>query len=63
MTIIRSGELLRTVTPKRCTSSGNRGSAIETRFCTSTCAWSMFVPGLNTTLIASAPLPVDCDTT
>ena len=50
-TIIRSGELLRTVTPSRCTSSGSRGTATETRFCTSTCAWSMLVPGLNTTLI------------
>ena len=62
ITSIRSGDFLRTVTPMRCTSSGRRGIAIETRFCTSTCAWSMLVPGLNTTSIVSAPSPVDCDT-
>ena len=61
-TSIRSGEFLRTVTPMRCTSSGSRGKATETRFCTSTWAWSMLVPGLKTTLIDNAPSPVDCDT-
>ena len=62
ITIIRSGDFFFTVTPMRCTSSGRRGIAIETRFCTSTWAWSMLVPGLKTTLICSAPSPVDCDT-
>ena len=38
MTIIRSGELFAVVMPSRRTSSGRRGSAIETRFWTSTCA-------------------------
>jgi hypothetical protein len=60
-TIIRSGEALRTVTPSRCTSSGRRGTATETRFCTSTCAVSTSVPGLNTTLIVSVPSPTDCE--
>ena len=60
-TIIRSGEALRTTMPSRCTSSGRRGWATATRFCTSTWAWSMLTPGLNTTLIDSRPSPVDCE--
>jgi hypothetical protein len=60
-TIIRSGEALRTAMPRRRTSSGRRGSATATRFCTSTWASSMLVPGLNTTLIDSRPSPVDCE--
>ena len=60
-TIIRSGDAFRTVTPSRRTSSGSRGSATETRFCTSTCAVSMSVPGLNTTLMFSVPSPTDCE--
>ena len=60
-TIIRSGDALRTVTPRRCTSSGRRGVATETRFCTSTCAISTSVPGLNTTLMFSVPSPTDCE--
>ena len=60
-TIIRSGEFLRTVTPSRRTSSGSRGSATATRFCTSTCALSRSVPSLKVTVIVSLPSPVDCD--
>ena len=60
-TIIRSGEALRTTRPSRCTSSGRRGWATATRFCTSTCAWSMSTPGLKVTLTVSWPSPVDCD--
>jgi len=45
-----------------CTSFGAiRGSATETRFCTSTCAWSTLVPGLKTTLIESAPFAGRCE--
>ena len=61
MTIIRSGEALRTWMPSWRTSCGRRGSAAETRFCTSTWAWSMSTPALNTTLIVTRPSPVDCE--
>jgi len=45
-TSIRSGELLRVVTPRLRTSTGRRGSAIDTRFWTSTFAVSRLVPSL-----------------
>ena len=55
MTISRSGELLSVVTPSRRTSSGSRGSAMATRFCTSTCALSRSVPSLNVIVSVIAP--------
>ena len=58
-TISRSGEAFFTVMPRRRTSSGSRGSAMATRFCTSTCAWSTSVPWRNTTLTVRRPSPVD----
>ena len=57
-TIIRSGELLSVVTPRRRTSSGRRGSAIATRFCTSTCAWSRSVPSWKVMVSDMEPSPV-----
>jgi hypothetical protein len=60
-TIMRSGEALRTVTPRRWTVSGRRGCATATRFCTSTWSVSMLVPGLNTTSIDRVPSPTDCE--
>ena len=53
-----SGEFLRTVTPSRRTSSGSRGSAIATRFCTSTWAMSRSVPSAKVTVSDSWPSPV-----
>ena len=53
-----SGEFLRTVTPIRRASSGSRGSAIATRFCTSTWARSRSVPSAKVTVSASWPSPV-----
>ncbi len=61
MTIIRSGEFLRVTTPRRRTASGRRGSAIATRFCTSTCASSRSVPSRKVTVIAAWPSAVDCE--
>ena len=61
MTIRKSGEALRTWMPSARTSCGRRASACETRFCTSTCAWSMSVPPLKTTLMVTRPSPVDCE--
>jgi hypothetical protein len=58
-TIIRSGELLSVVMPRRWTSCGRRGVAIATRFCTSTCAWSRSVPSLNVMVSAIAPSLVE----
>ena len=49
-TIVRSGDCLIVVTPRRRTSSGNFGSACETRFCTCTCALSTSVPSLKVTV-------------
>ncbi len=40
----KAGELLSVDTPMARTSSGRRGSACATRFCTCTCARSMSVP-------------------
>src|SRR5262245_24493020 len=61
MTSIRSGDCLVTVTPMFRTSSGNRGWAMATRFCTSTCAVSRSVPSLNVTASDMFPSPVDCE--
>jgi hypothetical protein len=54
-TIVMSGELLTVVTPSRRTSSGSRGSACDTLFCTSCCALSGSVPSLNVTVSVSMP--------
>jgi hypothetical protein len=59
MTIIRSGEDFSTLTPRRRTCSGRRGSAMATRFCTSTCASSISVPSLKVTDMVTRPSPVD----
>ena len=61
ITISMSGEDFRTVTPMRRTSSGRRGSATATRFCTSTCAVSRSVPSAKVTVICSWPSPVACE--
>ncbi len=53
--MVRSGELLTVVTPRRRTSSGSRGSACATRFCTSCCALSGSVPSLNVTVSVMMP--------
>src|SRR5579862_6452822 len=57
-TIRISGEFLRVTTPLRCTSSGNCGVAIATRFCTKTCALSRSVPSLKVMVIVSWPFEV-----
>ncbi|KAG1199452.1 hypothetical protein G6F35_012508 [Rhizopus arrhizus] len=46
-TINTSGDVFCVTTPMRCTSSGRRGKARETRFCTWICAMSGSVPCLN----------------
>src|SRR5882757_5661177 len=60
-TIVMLGELLTVVTPSWRTSSGSRGSAWLTRFCTCTCARSTSVPTRNVTVSVSTPSDVDCD--
>ena len=50
-----------TVTPIDRTCSGRRGSAVLTRFCTSTCAVSRLVPSLKVTVSDMLPSLVDCD--
>src|ERR1700682_2369894 len=42
--MVRSGDALLVMTPRRCTTSGSFGRACETRFCTCTCALSISVP-------------------
>ena len=59
--MVRSGEAFCVVTPRLRVTSGSRGSACATRFCTCTCALSMSVPTLNVTVSCSAPLAVDCE--
>ncbi|MNS63062.1 hypothetical protein D3C72_961470 [compost metagenome] len=59
--MVRSGELLTVVMPSRRTSSGRRGSACETRFCTSCWALSGSVPSLKVTVSVSRPSLLDCD--
>ena len=58
ITISMSGEFLRTVTPIWRTSSGSRGSAIATRFWTSTWAMSRSVPSAKVTDSDSWPSAV-----
>ncbi len=53
--MVMSGELLTVVTPRRRTSSGRRGSACDTRFCTSCCALSGSVPSLKVTVSVITP--------
>ena len=60
-TIIRSGEALVTVTPMLRTSAGSRGCAIETRFCTCTCAMSRLVPRSKLTWMEKRPSAVEFD--
>ena len=60
-TINWSGDAFLTASPSRRTASGRRASATATRFCTSDCACSTLVPGLNTTLTVSLPSPTDCE--
>ena len=49
------------VTPRRRTASGRRGSAMDTRFCTSTWASSMLVPMPKVTVSCMRPSLVDCE--
>ena len=49
------------MTPSRRTSSGRRGSAIATRFWTSTCALSRSVPSWNVIVSVIWPSVVLCD--
>ena len=49
------GEAFFTMMPCRCTSGGNSGCAIATRFCTCTWAMSRFVPSLNVTVSTIVP--------
>ena len=56
-----AGELLSVETPMARTSSGRRGSACATRFCTCTCARSMSVPMRKVTVSASEPSIVACE--
>src|SRR3984893_7335473 len=60
-TIIRSGELLLTVTPILRTSAGSRGWAIATRFCTCTCAMSRLVPSSKVTAMEKRPSALEFD--
>ena len=60
-TMVKSGELLTVVTPSWRTSSGSRGSAWLTRFCTCTCARSTSVPTRKVTVRVSTPSEVACD--
>ena len=60
-TMMKLGELLTVVTPSWRTSSGRRGSAWLTRFCTCTCARSTSVPILKVTVRVSTPSAVAWD--
>ncbi len=59
--MVRFGELFTVVTPIWRTSSGRRGSARWTRFCTAVSACSTLVPILKVTVSASAPSEVFCE--
>ena len=59
--MLSAGELLRTEIPVRRTSSGKRGSASATRFCTSTWARSRSVPTSNVTVSCIVPSLIACD--
>ena len=54
-----SGELFATVTPIWRTASGSRGVAVETRFCTCTCAMSRLTPMSKVTAIEKRPSAVE----
>ncbi len=54
-TISTSGEVFCVTTPIRWTSSGSRGSARDTRFCTWICAMSGSVPCLNAMVSTMRP--------
>ncbi len=56
--MMKSGELLTVVMPRARTSVGRRGSACETRFCTSCCALSGSVPSLKVTVTLRTPSDV-----
>jgi len=58
-TIVKSEDLFVVVTPSRRTSSGNLGSAMDTRFCTSTCAVLRFVPSLKVMVSVITPSLVE----
>ena len=60
-TIAKSGELFCVMTPIWRTSSGRRGNARWTRFCTWVSAWSTSVPIRNVTVSCSTPSVVACD--
>jgi hypothetical protein len=62
-TIIRSGELLLTVTPTWRTSAGSRGCAMPTRFCTCTCAMSRLVPRSKVTAMVKRPSALEFEDT
>ncbi len=53
--MMKSGEDFTVVTPVRRTSSGRRGSACDTRFCTSCCALSGSVPSAKVTFSVITP--------
>ncbi len=57
--MVRSGELLRVVTPNRRTSSGRRGRAWETRFWTWTWARSRLAPMRKVTVRVIVPSALD----
>ena len=59
--MVRSGDCFVVVMPRRRTSSGNLGSACETRFCTCTCASSIRVPSLKVTVSVITPSLVACE--
>ena len=59
--MMKSGEFFSVTTPMRCTSGGRRGNACETRFCTSTCAWSRSVPSAKVTVSVIRPSEVACE--
>ncbi len=59
--MMKLGELLTVVTPDWRTSSGSRGSAWATRFCTWTCARSTSVPMRKVTVVVSTPSDVAVD--
>ena len=56
-----SGEVFCVTTPRRCTSSGKRGRARETRFCTWICAMSALVPWAKVAVRIMRPSVADCD--
>ncbi len=59
--MVRSGEALSTVTPRRCTSVGKVGMVRVTRFCTCTWALSRSVPRPKVMVRVSLPSAVAWD--